>query len=264
MLKELPLDKLPEKKHIWNWLNLGQTVFATVTESQFKDIESIVPQYTARPLPKKISYDENNCYNFLIFDTETNTTGKSAEICKLSLTDQYGLHQFSKYILSTQDTDYFASKVNELKIVAISGERRLYKNNKEVNALPLMEVKAQFFGFVAQSIERARTNTNKTVITVIIGHNASRFDMPILLRNFGSEFAERLRTIHKICFADSLLLFKTLIKNQTPCLQNTDGSFPQTNQFSLYNFLFNNNFDAHDALEGILALRKILFYQNSN
>ena len=91
-------------------------------------------------------------------------------------------------------TDYFASKVNELKIVAISGERRLYKNNKEVNALPLMEVKAQFFGFVAQSLERARANTNKTVITVIIGHNASRFDMPILLRNFGSEFAERLRT----------------------------------------------------------------------
>ena len=34
-------------------LNLGQTVFATLTESQFKDIESTVPQYTARPLPKK-------------------------------------------------------------------------------------------------------------------------------------------------------------------------------------------------------------------
>ena len=88
--------------------------------------------------------------------------------------------------------------------------------------------------------------------------NASTFDTPILLRNFGSEFAERLTT-KDIYFADSLSLFKTLIKNQTPCLQNTDGSFPQTNQFSLYNFLFNNNFDAHDALEDVLALRKILF-----
>ena len=45
----------------------------------------------------------------------------------------------------------------------------------------------------------------------------------------------------------------------SPCLQTTDGSFPQTNQFSLYNFLFNNNFDARDALEDVLALRKILF-----
>ena len=88
--------------------------------------------------------------------------------------------------------------------------------------------------------------------------NASTFDTPILLRNFGSEFAERLTTMD-IYFAYSLSLFKTLIKNQTPCLQNTDGSFPQTNQFSLYNFLFNNNFDAHDALEDVLALRKILF-----
>ena len=131
----------------------------------------------------------------MIFDTETNTTGKSAEICQSSLTDKYGLYQFSKHILPTQDIDYFASKVNKLKIVAINGERRLYKNNKEVNALPLMEVKAQFFGFVAQSIERARANTNKTIITVIIGHNASTFDTPILLRNFGSEFAERLTTM---------------------------------------------------------------------
>ena len=62
-----------------------------------------------------------------------------------------------------------------------------------------------------------------------------------------------------VWFADSLSLFKELIKSQFPALQNADGTFPKTNQSSLYKTLFNETFDAHDALEDVLALRKILF-----
>ena len=62
-----------------------------------------------------------------------------------------------------------------------------------------------------------------------------------------------------VWFADSLSLFKELIKSQLPALQNADGTFPKTNQSSLYKTLFNQTFDAHDALEDVLALRKILF-----
>jgi len=93
-------------------IDLIISTMSSVTASALKDIESIVPQYTARPLAKQVNYDENKFYNFLIFDTETNNTGKSAELCQLSITDQSGLHQFSTYILPVQEIDYFASKVN--------------------------------------------------------------------------------------------------------------------------------------------------------
>ena len=240
-------------------LNLDLNIISkTLTAGQFKEIESIFPQYTPRPLAKKVQHDENKFYNFLIFDTETNTTRKSAELCQLSITDQSGLYQFSQYILPVQDIDYFASKVNKLKILKINGERKLFKDNEEVNALPLKDVISEFLSYVLQSIDRAKSNTNKQVCTVIIGHNASTFGTPILLRNSGNEFTEGLTSMD-IWFADSLSLFKTLVETKLPSLQNSDGSFPKTNQSSLYKTLFDKSFNAHDALEDVLALRKIMF-----
>lgn len=62
-----------------------------------------------------------------------------------------------------------------------------------------------------------------------------------------------------VWFADSLSLFKELIISQLPALKNTDGTLPKTNQSSIYRTLFNQTFDAQDALEDVLALRRILF-----
>ena len=240
-------------------LNLDLNIMSSsVTTSTLKDIESIVPQYTARPLLKQVKLEESKFYNFLIFDTETNTTGKSAELCQLSVADKSGLHQFSTYVLPVQDIDYFASKVNKLKIVIKNGERKLHKHNKEVSTLSLKKAMSQFLTFVSQSVDRAKSQTNKTVSMVLLGHNASTFDTPVLLRNSGSHFSERLEAMD-VWLADSLTLFKALIRKKVPCLQNTDGTFPKTNQSSLYNFLFQKSFEAHDALEDVLALRKIIF-----
>ena len=124
-------------------LNLDLSILPAST---MKEIETIVSPYTPRPLATKVKYDENKFYNFLIFDTETNTTGKSAELCQLSATDQTGLYQFSTYTLPVHDIDHFASKVNKLKIVKVNGERKLYKDNKEVSTLPLKEAMSQFLG----------------------------------------------------------------------------------------------------------------------
>ena len=49
--------------------------------NQFKEIEDFVSQYTSRPQAKCVNFNENKYYNFLVFDTETNSTSKSAEIC---------------------------------------------------------------------------------------------------------------------------------------------------------------------------------------
>ena len=137
-----------------------------------------------------------------------------------------------------QDIDYFASKVNKLKIVKVNDERKLYKENKEVSTLPLKEAISQFLPFVSKSVERAKSHTNKNVSTVLLGHNSLTFDVPVLLRNCESDFKERLEAMD-VSFADSLTLFKA------PYLQNSDGTFPKTNQSSLYSFLFQTSFKAH-------------------
>lgn len=239
-------------------LNLDLNRTSTVTSSTLKEIESIVPEYTTKPPAKQFKYEENKVYNIIIFDTETTTTGKSAELCQLSATDQSGMHQFSTYVLPKEDIDYFASRVNKLKIFNINGERRLFKENKEVSTVPLQEAVLKFLSFISQSVDRTKSQTNKNIETVLLGHNSSIFDTPVLLRNSGTHFTERLQKMD-ICFADSLTLFKTLIRKKLPCLQNSDGTFPKPNQSSLYNFLFAKSFEAHDALEDVLALRKIIF-----
>ena len=67
-------------------LNLELNRISTVTSGTLKEIESIVPEYTTRPLAKQFKYEESKVYNILIFDIETTTTGKSAELFQLSLT----------------------------------------------------------------------------------------------------------------------------------------------------------------------------------
>ena len=62
-----------------------------------------------------------------------------------------------------------------------------------------------------------------------------------------------------VYFADSLHLVKNLIKDKHKALEVETGGYCKPNQSSLYTHLFNEQFDAHDVLEDVRALRKILF-----
>jgi len=233
----------------------------SMSPNQFKEIENFAPKITFRPVAKQVKYGDKILYNFLIFDCKTNGTGKSAEICQLSVTNKSASNKFSVYIMPTQDIDLYASKVNKLEIVKINGERKLYKDDKVVRAtvylliLRLLNSRAISHNIY---ISITKDTTNKQVHIVLIGHNASTFNTPILLRNAGKGFSSDLQSMD-VWFADSLSLFKELIKSQLPSLRNADGTFPKTNRSSLYKTLFNKTFDAPDALEDVLAQRKILF-----
>ena len=65
-----------------------------------------------------------------------------------------------------------------------------------------------------------------------------------------------------IHFADSLILFRNLIKEKHAGLKQDDGSFVKINQAALYKHLFRTDFQGHDALEDVKALSKILFKSN--
>ena len=60
--------------------------------------------------------------------------------------------------------------------------------------------------------------------------------------------------------ADSLhLVKKNLIKDKHKALELETGGYCKPNQSSLYTYLFNEQFDSHDALEDVRALKKVLF-----
>ena len=155
--------------------NLGQAKFQAISSEQFKEIENTLPPYTPRPLAEGVQFDENNTYNFLVFDTETNTTGKLAEICQLSVCNMSGSHRFSEYVLPIHDIDFFASRVNNLEIRLIKGERKLFKNRTLVPSIPLALTKLQ--RYIALSIDRARANTSKPIVTVLILDTTSQLSI---------------------------------------------------------------------------------------
>ena len=98
----------------------------------------------------------------------------------------------------------------------------------------------------------------KESYTFLIGRNSSTFDTPILLRQSDANFHRRLKDIN-VYFADSHILVKDLLKEKHPALHLPSGHPCKSKQSSLYSHLFNENFEAHDALEDAAALHKIIF-----
>jgi hypothetical protein len=83
--------------------------------------------------------------------------------------------------------------------------------------------------------------------------NAATFDVPTLLRNGDDSFEEKLHNMN-ICFGDNLPLMRALISSKHSLLMQSNGEFCQANLGSVYKCLFDEDFDAHDALEDVIAL----------
>ena len=225
-----------------------------LSQTELRRYEEILPPYTARPKVIDLSYDSTQKYQFIIFDTETTCTGKQAEICQLSAVSENGRHEFSTFILPQSSISYSAYLVNGMTIKNIKGIRTLYHRNNPVQSVTIEEALGDFLTFIKQVKNSDEVNNN---LTVLIGHNSATFDVPILLRNSGENFKDSLTEMN-IYFADSLHLVKNLIKDKHKALELETGGYCKPNQSSLYTHLFNEQFDAHDALEDVRALRKIL------
>ncbi|CAB4018109.1 exonuclease R569, partial [Paramuricea clavata] len=155
--------------------------------------EVFVPPYTPRPQCSPIAFDDNAAvfYNIVLFDTETNTTGKQAELCQLAAINQTTLASFSEYVLPNKNIDKYASRVNNLSIKTVDGKRVLFKQSNPVLALTCDEVLSRFIHYLGNSIRECQK-----------------------------------LTAHKS---------------------------------AVYKALFDQGFDAHDALEDVKALHRILF-----
>ena len=172
----------------------------------------------------------------------------------MSAIDETGVEIFSEYILPLGTVRYAASRVGKLSVRAINGEKRLCKENQPVDAISLEQALQRFLAFLVN----VKRELNMEPLTILIGHNFSIFDTPILLRKSNVEFHSKLKELN-VNFADSQILVKHLIKEKHPALQLSSGNFCKSNQSSLYSHLFQEEFEAHDSLEDVKALQKILF-----
>jgi hypothetical protein len=69
----------------------------------------------------------------VLFDTDTNTIGKQAELCQLAAINWSSLASFSEYVLPNQNIDKYASRINRnLSIKTVDGKRVLFKQSNSV------------------------------------------------------------------------------------------------------------------------------------
>lgn len=224
-----------------------------ISDNELHEYEKLVPSYYAQPDLPKLTYDPKQTYTFVVFDTETTCTGKNAELCQLSAIHENQV--FSKYILPTGNVSTGASRVNKLSVQNINGIRKLLKENQPVETVSLDKALQEFHTFLSQ----VKCSSQKETCIVLIGHNSSTFDTPILLRRSDENFRSKLSNLN-VYFGDSQILVKHLLKDKHPALQLSESASCKSNQSALYSHLFNEEFEAHDALEDVKALEKILFH----
>jgi DNA polymerase III epsilon subunit-like protein len=261
MSLEMPVSGATASESI---TGLVQLIKEDIEKETLSIYEETISPFTPRPNCPNIEFDSNMEYNIILFDVETNTTGKSAQLCQLSAVDKTGENCFSKYILPDNDIDKYATRVNKLTVKSVEGKRTLFKDDVPLQTLTCQEATSQFVNYIRSCIDfcKART-TNNYICTVLIGHNARRFDIPILLRNSTSKIHAVMQALG-ICFGDSLMLFEHLLRIKHSVLTLSNGRRCSSNQSSIYEALFEEKFAAHDAKEDVIALRRILFLSPIN
>ena len=125
----------------------------------------------------------------------------------------------------------------------------MLKDNNPVLTISLEQCLENFAKFISSGDSNSHT--------VLIGHNSTAFDTPTLLRSGGLAFKQRLSS-RNLFFVDSLHLTRALIKAGNASLQ-IDGKACKPNLSAVFETLFQEKFNAHDALEDVRALHKILF-----
>ena len=218
-------------------------------KSELTKYEQLIPFSAVRPSLSEISFDPQKTYKFILFDIKTSSTARRTELLQLSAISDDGLHSFSEYILPQRSISSTAMTVHNLTVRFSGNQRTLCKAGKPVPAKPLQTCLHSFVQFLVDACSLKSVD-----YLVLLGHNSFVFDTPRLLLNGGPNFKSKLNEM-KVLFADSLPVLKVL-----RCQPNRPLQSSSTNKLSdVYESLLSAKFDAHDALEDVKALRKILF-----
>ena len=218
-------------------------------KNELQNYEELIPSSEVRPELKSITFDPQKTYRFVIFDIETASTTRTTELLQLSAITEDEKDTFSEYILPNKPISSTATAIHNITVHNSGDQKQLYKDGKQVSATTLQTCLDRFVQFL-----KTLYNSRPVDHLVLIGHNSFVFDTPRLLRNGGYSFTNQLQQI-KVLFSDSLPLLKFIRSQPNDVLKSSSNN----KLGCVYKELFNCEFPAHDALEDVKALRRILF-----
>jgi len=251
---DVTLSQQQQQQQVINKLKVLDGInLDTISSSELKEFEKLLPPRQIRPNKNQLHYSSNLNYHFICFDLETTSLGRSAEICQLAAIKEDG-HCLSKYLVPKGEVSDSAQIVNNLHVVKENGRRLLYKNNTELPTVSLEVCLEELLHFIAP-LDQA---LNPKPVTVLLGHNSELFDTPVLLRTAGKSFVDQLQDMN-VYFADSRSIVRYLKKHPPPNVEMPS----KENLSTLFNTLMNEEFDAHDALEDSKALCKLFLSRSS-
>ena len=233
---------------------------AVVAKEKLKEFEKDVPSLTIRPQKKFITCHADDLktkpYVIISFDTETSCGGKEAEIIQLAAQTEQG-QTFLRFVLPKKGIYFHASRVNKFQTASIGGKKVLHRGGSPLKTVSQAECLESFVtvDFIAASKIR-----NHYANVILIGHNSSSFDTPVLLRtllHYSPQRIPKMKALN-VHFADSLAFIRKLIKEKCQALKTEDGSFVKTNQAAVYRVILKTDFPGHDALEDVKAFSTLL------
>ncbi|XP_061195042.1 uncharacterized protein LOC133203237 [Saccostrea echinata] len=182
-----------------------------------------------RPRPQMETVDVEN-HTLILFDLETTGLARTSHIVQLAAVQNED--RFSTYIIPKKSITPTASEITGLSV----RNGKLYHNNEEVTGISLMAALDSFLKFL-----------EKYNNIILVGHNIKVFDCPVLFRalescSMLSRFSRKVKG-----FMDTKLLFRISHPNLS--------SYSQQN---LAESLLACSYEAHNALEDILVLQKLL------
>ena len=150
------------------------------------------------------------------------------------------------YSVPDGDVSSHASKVNKLSTTYEKGKKVLLKGDKVVASdVSPEDALINFVNF----LENKTKNGSKIVL---IAHNGNTFDFPILMNSLAKfSLVDRVKVLD-VLFLDSLKVFKSLD------IFKENKTAKKLNLSSIYNSLFAQEFEAHDALGDCQALSEVL------
>ena len=133
--------------------------------------------------------------------------------------------------------------MNGLHVSYKIGEKTLI--NREGRVLPTVNPGA-LTQKIVDYLNHESTLNNRQVL--LVAHNGSIFDRPRFIQSLKNNNAlDKLLNKEQIYFGDSL----------PPCRKNFKSYISSRNLCNVYHFLFQETFEAHDALVDVLALHRI-------
>ena len=188
----------------------------------------------------------NGPFVLAICDTETTGLGMECEIIQLSCLVQ-GRAPFNQYLLPDKKMILqSATKIHGVSVRYQNGAKQLHKNGNQLPAVSQAQGLGDFLSFIKEVGSETRV--------VLVAHNGNRFDFPILLRSMKEQGLLKQFLECRPMLLDSLEVIREEKKARGSHLKECKGKSLAT----VYEKLFGEQFNAHDSLEDVVALGRVL------